>query len=188
MMVGLGFSPYYAAALCLLANTAPVAFGSIGIPIVTLAGVTGLPVEKLSGAVGTLCSPVAVILPAYMVLALEGSISVMEVWPAVLVAGLTFGGVEYFVSNFIGVQLTAILRSISAMGALVILLRFWHPGSHTHRKPKKDTTSSEPGPFELVAGADSASRYANPKTHGKTDSGRLDAVHRAGHSCTALGI
>jgi lactate permease len=153
MMAGLGFSPYYAAALCLLANTAPVAFGSIGIPIVTLAGVTGLPVEKLSGAVGTLCSPVAVILPAYMVLTLEGSTSVMEVWPAVLVAGLTFGGVEYLVSNFIGVQLTVILSSICAMGALVILLRFWHPRSHTHRKPKKGIAASEPGPFELAKSA-----------------------------------
>lgn len=163
MMVGLGFSPYYAAALCLLANTAPVAFGAIGVPIITLAGVTGLPVEKLSGAVGTLCSPVAVILPAYMVLTLEGSISVMEVWPAVLVAGLTFGGVQYFVSNFINVQLTVILSSICSMGALVILLRFWHPRSHTHRKPKKEIAANERGPFELVAGADSVRDSESPK-------------------------
>ncbi len=153
MMVGLGFSPYYAAALCLLANTAPVAFGAIGVPVITLAGVTGLPLEKLSGAVGTLCSPVAVILPAYMILAMEGSTSVIEVWPAVLVAGLTFGGVEYLVSNFINVQLTVILSSISAMGALMILLRFWRPKSHSHRRPKKGTAASEPGPFELANAA-----------------------------------
>jgi L-lactate transport len=150
MMVGLGFSPYYAAGLCLLANTAPVAFGSIGIPIITLAGVTGLPLEKLSGAVGSLCAPIAVILPAYMILTMEGLTSVIEVWPVVLVAGLAFGGVEFLVSNFIGVQLTVILSSICAMGALMILLRFWRPKSHTHRKPREGAAPSEPGPFELA--------------------------------------
>jgi lactate permease len=167
MMVGLGFSPYYAAALCLLANTAPVAFGAIGVPVITLAGVTGLPLEKLSGAVGTLCSPIAVILPAYMILAMEGSTSVIEVWPAVLVAGLTFGGVEYLVSNFIGVQLTVILSSISAMGALVILLRFWRPKCHTHRKPKKGSATGEPGPFELVAAASTRGSEAPKHTAGQ---------------------
>ncbi len=165
MMVGLGFSPYYAAALCLLANTAPVAFGSIGIPIVTLAGVTGLPLNKLSGAVGSLCAPIAVILPAYMILVMEGSTSVMEVWPAVLVAGLTFGGVEYLVSNFIGVQLTVILSSISAMAALMILLRFWHPKSHSHRRPKDGAAADEPGPFELARSA--STRGSGPAQHTK---------------------
>ena len=82
MMVGLGFSPFNAAALCLLANTAPVAFGAIAIPVITLAGVTGLPLDKLSGAVGTLCSPIAVILPAYMIVAMGGFASAFEVWPA----------------------------------------------------------------------------------------------------------
>jgi lactate permease len=148
MMVGLGFSPYFAAAICLLTNTAPVAFGAIGVPIITLAGVTGLPVDKLSGAVGALCSPVAVILPAYMILVMEGVTSVVEVWPAVLVAGLAFGSVQYYVSNYINVQLTVILSSLSAMGAVVLLLRFWHPRSHTRRKPAKGI-ANEPGPFEL---------------------------------------
>ena len=84
MMVGLGFSPYYAAALCLLANTAPVAFGSIGLPIITLAGVTGLPLAKLSGAVGRLCSPIALILPAYLILTMGGLAATLEIWPAVV--------------------------------------------------------------------------------------------------------
>ena len=150
MMVGLGFSPYYAAALCLLANTAPVAFGAIGVPIVTLAGVTGLPLDKLSGAVGTLCAPIAIILPAYMIITMGGLTSAMEVWPVLLVAGLTFGGVEYFVSNYIGVQLTVILSSITAMGAVVALLRFWRPRSHTLRKRKDNAGVLERGPFELA--------------------------------------
>jgi len=149
MLVGLGFSPYYAAALCLLANTSPVAFGSIGIPAVTLAGVTGLPLDKLGGAVGTLCAPVSVLLPAYLIYSMEGLTSVLELWPAVVVAGITFGAVQYCVSNFIGVQLTDILSSISAMVALVILLRVWHPKAHTHKRPKSGPAAHEPGPFEL---------------------------------------
>ena len=148
MMVGLGFSPYFAAAICLLTNTAPVAFGAIGVPVITLAGVTGLPLDKLSGAVGALCSPIAVILPAYMILTMEGFTSVLEVWPAVLVAGLAFGGVQYYVSNYINVQLTVILSSICAMGALMALLRVWHPHAHTHMRPVKGAVG-EPGPFEL---------------------------------------
>jgi lactate permease len=153
MMVGLGFSPYYAAALCLLANTSPVAFGSIGIPVITLAGVTGLPLEKLSGAVGSLCAPISVFIPAYLILAMEGFGSAMEVWPAAAVAGLTYAGVQFTVSNYIGVQLTDILSSIFSMGAVVILLRFWHPKSHTHRKPRRGTAAGEPGPFELATTA-----------------------------------
>ncbi len=147
MMVGLGFSPYYAAALCLLANTAPVAFGSIGVPIVTLSGVTGLPVDKLSGAVGILCSPIAVLLPAYMIVALGGWTAALEIWPVLLTAGLTFGVIEYVVSNFISVQLTVILSSTLAMAALVALLRVWHPRSS---RALRDPNLKEPGPFDSV--------------------------------------
>src|SRR6266545_6023443 len=67
MMAGLGFSPFYAAAICLLANTAPVAFGSIGIPVVTLAGTTGLPLERLSAGVGRICAPISLIVPGYLI-------------------------------------------------------------------------------------------------------------------------
>ena len=150
MMVGLGFSPYYAAALCLLANTAPVAFGAIGVPIITLAGITGLPVDKLSGATGILCSPIAVILPAYMIVIMGGLRAAREVWPALLTAGVTFGGVEFVVSNYIGVQLTVILSSITAMAAVVVLLRFWQPA------PPSTTAlanaSRQPGAFDIVRG------------------------------------
>lgn len=153
MMVGLGFSPYYAAALCLLANTAPVAFGAIGVPIITLAGITGLPVDKLSGAVGVLCSPIAVILPAYMIVIMGGVRAALEIWPALLTAGVTFGVVEYVVSNFIGVQLTVILSATAAMAAVVLLLRFWQPAPRTAPNP-----SGMPGPFDIVKGSASAQR------------------------------
>src|SRR6202522_2277429 len=90
MLVGLGFSPFYASALCLVANTAPVAFGSIGIPIVTLAGITGLPLDKLSAAAGRLCAPVSLFIPAYLVLAVGGVSALQGAWLPALVAGISF--------------------------------------------------------------------------------------------------
>src|SRR6516164_1051716 len=152
MMVGLGFSPYYASALCLLANTAPVAFGSIGIPVITLAAITGLPVEKLSGAVGTLCAPIAFILPAYMITVMGGLSAAVEVWPALLTAGLTFGTVEYLVSNYVGAQLSDILSSTSSMAAVVVLLRFWRPQSRNLTADPSATGVTEGGAFGFASG------------------------------------
>jgi L-lactate transport len=145
MMVGLGFSPYYAAALCLLANTAPVAFGSIGLPVITLAGVTGLPLDRLSGMVGQLCSPISLILPAYLIITMGSFGSALEIWPALLVAGGVFAAVQYFVSNFVGVQLTVILSSMAAMCALVLLLRVWQPKASTAKK------RNGPDPFAAIS-------------------------------------
>ena len=150
MMVGLGFSPYYASALCLLANTAPVAFGAIGVPVITLAAITGLPLDKLSGAVGILCAPIAVILPAYMITVMGGVSAALEVWPALLTAGLTFGTVEYTVSNFVGPHLSDILSSTSSMASVIILLRFWRPRRRTATTAPDRARSTERGPFELA--------------------------------------
>ena len=93
MLVGLGFSPFYASALCLVANTAPVAFGSIGIPVITLAGISGLPLERLSGMVGRLCAPLSLFVPAYLVCIMVGWRGMLEVWPAVAVVGGVFATV-----------------------------------------------------------------------------------------------
>src|SRR5579872_2405770 len=84
MLAGLGFDPFYAAGICLLANTAPVAFGSIGIPIVTLAGVTGLPIDRLSAGVGRICAPVSLIVPAYLILVMGGWKALKGVLPAAI--------------------------------------------------------------------------------------------------------
>jgi L-lactate transport len=127
MMVGLGFSSLYASSICLLANTAPVAFGSIGIPVITLAGITGLNLERLSAMVGRLSAPISLFLPAYLILVTSGLPAVLEVWPAVLTCGGVFAVVQFCVSNYIGPQLTDILSSIAAMSALIFLLRFWEP-------------------------------------------------------------
>jgi len=132
MMTGLGFSPWYASAICLLANTAPVAFGAIGTPVITLAGITGLPVEKLSADVGRICAPVSFLIPAYIILVTCGRGALTETWPAVLVCGGAFASFQFVISNYVGVQLTDIVSSIAAIVSLVCLLRFWKPRTLSH--------------------------------------------------------
>jgi L-lactate permease len=127
MLAGLGFSPFYAAAICLLANTAPVAFGSIGIPLTTLAGVTSLPLARLSAGVGRICAPVSLFIPAYLVLVMGGWPALRGVLPAAAVCGIAFAGVQFVISNFVGPELTDILSSTAAMAALIALSRVWKP-------------------------------------------------------------
>src|SRR5580658_3503652 len=134
MLVGLGFSPFYASALCLVANTCPVAFGSIGIPVVTLAGITGLPLDRLSGAVGRLVAPLSLLLPCYLVCIMVGWRGMLEVWPAVVVVGGAFASVQFLMSNFVGPQLADIMSSLCALGALLLLLRFWRPAKMWDRE------------------------------------------------------
>ena len=134
MLTELGFTPFYAAGICLLANTAPVAFGSLAIPITTLAGLTNLPVERISAGVGRVCAPVSLIVPAYLMLVMSGWSGLRAVFPAVAVCGVFFAFTQFFVSNFIGPQLTDIFASLMAMAAVVVLTRFWKP---------KDTKNSE---------------------------------------------
>ena len=123
MLIGLGFSAFNASAVCLLANTAPVAFGSIGIPILTLALTTGLSIDKLSAAAGRLCTPVALIMPAYLVVALWGFEGLTGVWVPTLATGATFAAVQLVVSNLIGPQLTDIVASLASMAVLIGLLQ-----------------------------------------------------------------
>ena len=127
MLTGLGFSRFQAAGVCLLANTAPVAFGSIGIPVITLAGVTGLPLLPLSSWVGRICAPISLCIPAYLVFALGGLAALRGVLPAVVVCGVAFGGTQLFASNYLGPQLTDILSSLATIGSLLALLRCWQP-------------------------------------------------------------
>ena len=127
MLSGLGFSPFHAAAICLLANTAPVAFGSIAIPIVTLSGITGLPLARLSAGVGRICAPVSLIVPAYLVVVMGGWGALARVFPAALLCGVTFAGLQFTISNFVGPQLTDLIASLAALGVLVVLFLFWKP-------------------------------------------------------------
>jgi L-lactate transport len=127
MLAGLGFSPFYAAAVCLLANTAPVAFGSLAIPITTLAVTTGLPIDRLSAGVGRVCAPISLIIPAYIIVVMGGWKSLRAVFPAAAVCGITFAGTQFAISNFVGATLTDILASLAAIVALVLLFQVWKP-------------------------------------------------------------
>ena len=127
MLTGLGFSPFFAAGICLLANTAPVAFGSIGIPVVTLAGTTGLDVGELSSWVGRLCAPISVFIPAYLVLVMGGFRALNGVIPAAAVCGLSFASVQFLMSNLVGPELVDIVAALTAIVALVALFKVWQP-------------------------------------------------------------
>src|SRR6187399_1991499 len=127
MLAGLGFSPFYAAGICLLANTAPVAFGSIGIPVVTLAAVTGLPVLPLSAMVGRLCAMISIVIPGYLILVMSGPKRALEVLPAIIACGVSFAGVQFYVSNYIGPELTDIVSSLTCIIVMVAVLKLWKP-------------------------------------------------------------
>jgi lactate permease len=127
MLAGLGFSPFYAAGICLLANTAPVAFGSIGIPVVTLANVTGLPLLPVSAMVGRLCAMISVIIPGYLVVVMTGWKKAIEVLPAIIACGLSFAGVQLYVSNYMGPELTDIMSSLTCIVVMVAVLKLWKP-------------------------------------------------------------
>jgi len=139
MLAGLGFPPFLAASVCLLANTAPVAFGSIGTPLVMLQRVTNLPMDALSADVGRLCAPFSLILPSYLMLVMGGWPALRAALPAAIICGATFGGVQFLVSNYLGPYLTDILGAISAMGALLLLLRFWTPPGDEKRTASRHT-------------------------------------------------
>src|SRR5215207_1826536 len=128
MLIALGFKPIKAASVALVANTAPVAFGAIAIPIVTLAGLTEIPKEDLGAMVGRQTPILAIFVPLILVGMVDGMRGVRAVWPAAMVGGVTFAVGQFVCSNYISVELTDIFASLLAVGAMVGFLRVWHPG------------------------------------------------------------
>ncbi|MFZ0090198.1 MAG: L-lactate permease [Solirubrobacteraceae bacterium] len=143
MLVGLGLSPIRAAAVALVADTAPVAFGAIAIPITTLAQVSGLPVHDLGQMVGRQTPLLALLVPFALVFMVDGRRGLRDTWPAALVAGLSFALVQFAVSNYVSVQLTDIVASLISAAAVVALLRVWSPARNV------DLTETRPA----IAGA-----------------------------------
>ena len=127
LLIGLGFTPLYAAGLALIANTAPVAFGAIGTPILTLAAVTGIPANTLSAMAGRQLPFVSLIVPAWLVMTMSGWRGFVGVWPAVLVCGGVFAVVQFFWSNFIGPELVDIAGGLASLAALTVFCRLWKP-------------------------------------------------------------
>ena len=127
LLVALGFKPLQAAGLSLLGNTAPVAYGGLGIPLVTLAKVTGLDLGTLSAMVGRQLPFFSLIVPFWLVIMLAGWRRTLEVWPACLVAGGSFALGQFLVSNYHGPWLVDIVSAVVSLLALVALMRFWQP-------------------------------------------------------------
>jgi lactate permease len=127
LMIGLGFKPFHAAALNLIANTAPVAWGGIGIPVHTLAAVCGLPESDLSATVGRILPITAVIVPFWLVRTMVGWEETFEVFPAILVVGSSFALVQFFWSNYVDSSLVDIMGGVVSILVTVVFLRFWKP-------------------------------------------------------------
>jgi lactate permease len=127
MLIGLGFKPLAAAGLALIGNTAPVAYGALGTPIITLAKVTGLPEMQLSAMAGRQLPLFSVIIPFWLVWQMSGFKGMVEVWPACLVAGLAFAIPQFLMSNFHGPSLVDIVAAISCIVALYGFLKVWQP-------------------------------------------------------------
>jgi lactate permease len=126
-LIGLGFDPFQAATLCLVANTAPVAWGGVGNPIRTLAGVTGLPEGTLSAMTGRILPPISAILPFWLVRSMVGWRETFDVWPALAVSGLSFATVQFYWSNFQENGLVDIVAAIFSLLVMVAFLKIWQP-------------------------------------------------------------
>ena len=129
VLIGLGFSPLAASGLSLIANTAPVAFGALGTPILTLAKVTGLDAMELSAMVGRQLPFFSLIVPFWLIWAFVGFKGMMQIWPAILVAGLFFAVPQFLVSNYIGPELVDVIAAIVSMAALALFLKIWKPAN-----------------------------------------------------------
>jgi len=136
MLMGLGFSPLSAAGLSLIANTAPVAYGALGTPVIALAAVTGLDLLELSGMIGRQLPFFSLIVPFWLIWAFVGFRKMLEVWPAVLVAGVSFAIPQYLVSNFHGPWLVDVVAAIVSMVCLALFLRVWHPAEPMTEAPR----------------------------------------------------
>jgi lactate permease len=129
MLVGLGFNPLYAAAICLIANTAPVAFGSVGTPIIIASRVSDIPEMAISQMVGRTLPILSVVVPFYLVILMSGWKKSLEVLPAIIVSGVSFAFFQWFSSNYIGPMLPDVLAGIASIFCLMILLKYWRPKS-----------------------------------------------------------
>jgi lactate permease len=127
ILIGLGFSPLAASGLSLIANTAPVAFGALGTPVITLAKVHGYDLMEVTAMIGRQLPFFSLLVPFWLIWAFAGRKAMVEIWPAILVTGLSFAIPQYLVSNFIGPELVDIIAAIVSMASLIMFLRVWQP-------------------------------------------------------------
>jgi lactate permease len=164
-LIGLGFDPFQAATLCLLANTAPVAWGAVGNPIRTLTAVTGLPEHALSAMTGRILPPLSAILPLWLVRSMVGWRETREVWPALAVSGLSFAGMQFYWSNYQDSGLVDIIAALFSLVVMVAFLKIWRPR----------TILENPAGPEKPAGS-TASPVVNDALDDRVDANRRHSV------------
>ncbi len=177
MLIALGFRPIKAAAVALVANTAPVAFGAIAVPITTLAQTSGLPKGDLGAMVGRQTPFLALIVPLILVFMVDGRRGLRQAWPAALVGGVAFAVAQFLCSNYVSVELTDIVASLASAGALVALLRVWRP-SEPLLADESRTGAPAGSPRPAIAGA-AASDPAFERQVGGRDGDRPGEVAAA---------
>jgi lactate permease len=147
MMIGLGFPPFQTALMCLIANSAPVAYGGLGNPVRTLVAVTGLPEADFSAMLGRILPLTTLILPFWLVRVLCKTRETLAVWPGLLACGLIFGSLQFFWSNFMGAALVDIIAGIGTLVLLAIFFKFWSP--RTEWRYEGEAAAKK---YELTAG------------------------------------
>ena len=125
LLVGLGLKPLYAAGLCLIANTAPVAFGAVGIPIIAMTNLVGVEQHQVSAMVGRMLVPLSLSVPFFIVFLMDGIKGVKETFPAILVAAVSFTGTQFVSSNYLGAELPDILSAVVSLACTTAFLKFW---------------------------------------------------------------
>ena len=172
ILIGLGFSPLAASGLSLIANTAPVAFGALGSPVIALAAVTGLDLLQLSTMIGRQLPLFSLLVPFWLIWAFAGFRSMLEVWPGILVAGLSFAVFQFVVSNYHGPWLVDVVAAIVSMASLTVFLRVW--------RPKTIWTST------VLKGHESDSGTAAALAAGEPDASASSAVFQRHDRATVL--
>jgi lactate permease len=191
MLMALGFEPIKAAAVALIANTAPVAFGALATPIVTLSEVTsgvsnnpGLDIDTLGGMVGRQTPILAVIVPLVLVFVVDGKRGVRRAWLPAIVCGVAFGLAQFVAANYISVPLADIIAALVAAGAVVLLLRVWTPSEILHAEPAHRSAGTSDSASAMVGaghGATSATTDGDTRTSGVSgDRGRTGRINDSG--------
>ncbi len=159
ILIGLGFSPLAASGLALIANTAPVAYGALGAPLIGLASVTGLDLLQLSAMVGRQLPFFSVLVPFWLIWAFAGFRGMLQIWPAILVAGVSFAIPQFLVSNFHGPWLVDVIAALVSMGTLTLFLKVWKPKTiwtSTALRNREDNSRVDPEAAEEARAATTA--------------------------------
>ncbi len=169
ILIGLGFRPLAASGLSLIANTAPVAYGALGTPVIALAGVTGLDLFQLSSKIGQQLPWFSLIVPFWLIWAFAGFRGMLGIWPAVSVAGVFFAVPQFLISNFHGPWLVDIVAAVVSMAALTLLLKIWHP-------KQLWLATERPGKKSVIDAPEVEARIAQSEIDPPSHPSRSDAI------------